>query len=71
MAGSRGLDEEGYLKLLEDLPSDYDTDTDVEPVEDSECEDDPGSPKPSYIISDPLDKAQSNNEETRDQEHSR
>ncbi|KAK3894103.1 hypothetical protein Pcinc_002121 [Petrolisthes cinctipes] len=70
MAGRKGLDEEGYLKLLEDLPSDYDTDTEVEPDEDSECEDNPGLPSPSYLTYDPLDKAQSKNDETTDQEHS-
>ncbi|KAK4312806.1 hypothetical protein Pmani_015818 [Petrolisthes manimaculis] len=69
MARRQGLDTESYLKLLEDFPSDYDTDTDVEPIEDSVCEDDQGSPKPSHLTSDPLDKAQGTNE-TRDQEHS-
>lgn len=70
MAGRRGLHEDDYLKLLEDLASDYDTDTEIEPLEDSECEDDPGSPTPRYLTSDPLDKAQSKNDETKDQEHS-
>ena len=53
MAGKQGLDEESYLKILEEFPSDYDTDTDVEPVEDSEYDPDPP------ISSDSLDKAQS------------
>lgn len=49
----RGLDEEGNPKLLEDLSSDYDTDTKIEPDEDSECEDEAGYPKPSYLTCDP------------------
>ena len=57
MAGKQGLDEESYLKILEKLHSDYNTDTDVEPVED--CEDDLDPPISSYLTSDPLDKSQS------------
>ncbi|XP_045134450.1 piggyBac transposable element-derived protein 2-like [Portunus trituberculatus] len=59
MAGRQRLDEKRILEVLEDLPSDYDTDTEVEEDEDGEFVDDPDQPRSICLTSEPYATADS------------
>ncbi|XP_063613725.1 piggyBac transposable element-derived protein 3-like [Penaeus indicus] len=64
MAARKDLNEESFLKLLEDLPSDYDSDTDVEEdIDDPEFEDDLTQFSHNTVSIDPLLRAQRESEE--------
>ncbi|XP_045103522.1 piggyBac transposable element-derived protein 3-like isoform X4 [Portunus trituberculatus] len=61
MAGRQRLYEKRILEVLEDLPSDYDTDTEVEEDEDGEFVDDPDQPRSICLTSEPYATADSEN----------